>query len=74
MGCEGRGQRADCPRLGGSTTWYLVAQLGNFSNGHRGAGDLHLLQSMAGLTPQAVQDVANYVSHLSYLRADENPP
>lgn len=73
-GVRGEGTEAGLPAIGGQHYRYLVAQLGNFSNGHRGAGDLHLLQSMAGLTPQAVQDVANYVSHLSYLRADENPP
>jgi cytochrome c553 len=72
-GVRGEGKETGLPAIGGQHYRYLVAQLGNFANGHRGAGDLQLLQSMAVLTPQAVQDVANYASHLSYLTADDNP-
>jgi cytochrome c553 len=73
-GARGEGKETGLPAIGGQHYRYLVAQLGNFSYGHRGAGDLQLLQSMAGLTPQAIAEIANYASHLSYLTADHNPP
>lgn len=73
-GTRGEGKETGPPAIGGQQYRYLVAQLGNFSYGHRGAGDLKLLEPMGGLTPQAAQDVANYVSHLSYLTADDKQP
>jgi cytochrome c553 len=72
-GIRGEGKETGLPAIGGQQYNYLVTQLDNFSHGHRGAGDLQLLESMGGLTPQAVQDVANYASHLTYLTADDNP-
>jgi cytochrome c553 len=73
-GIRGEGKETGLPAIGGQQYWYLVAQLGNFSRSHRVGGDLQLLESMGAFTPQAVQDIANYASHLSYLTADENSP
>jgi cytochrome c553 len=73
-GIRGEGKETGLPAIGGQQYEYLVAQLDNFSYGHRGAGDLQLLESMGAFTPQAVQDIANYAAHLSYLTADDNPP
>lgn len=73
-GVRGEGKETGLPAIGGQHYQYLVAQLVNFSYGHRDAGNLQLIQSMGGLTAQAVQDVANYASHLTYLTADDSPP
>jgi cytochrome c553 len=64
-GVRGEGNDKGVPAIGGQHYRYLVAQLQNFSYGHRGAGDLRLLEPMGGLTPRAAEDVASYVSRLS---------
>ena len=73
-GARGEGKDTGVPAIGGQHYRYLLAQLRNFSYGHRGAGNLQLLESMGGLTPPADENVANYVSRLSYLTAEDSPP
>jgi cytochrome c553 len=72
-GANGEGTKTGIPAIGGQHYRYLAAQLRNFSYGHRGAGDLQLLESMGALSTQDIQVIANYTSYLGYLTAD-NPP
>ncbi len=73
-GVRGEGKETGLPAIGGQHYQYLVAQLSNFSDGHRGAGDQPLLESMGSFTLQQVQEVANYTSHLGYLTVDDHLP
>jgi len=74
-GCHGRAARGRTQGSGdrGQHYRYLLAQPRNFSYEHRGAGNLQLLESMGGITPPADENVANYVSRLSYLTAEDSP-
>jgi cytochrome c553 len=72
-GGNGEGTSAGIPAIGGQQYRYLAAQLGNFSSGHRDAGEPRLLASMGALSQKDIQDIANYVSHLSYLTAESTP-
>jgi len=73
VGCHGGARRGEgrSPAIGGQHYRYLLARPRNFSYGHRGAGNLQLLESMGGITPPADENVANYVYRLSYLTAEE---
>ena len=73
-GARGEGKDTGVPAIGGQHYRYLLARPRNFSYGHRGAGNLQLLESMGGITPPADENVANYVSRLSYLTAEDSPP
>jgi cytochrome c553 len=72
-GGNGEGTPAGVPAIGGQHYRYLAAQLGSFSSGHRDAGQPQLLASMGALSQQDIQELANYVSHLSYLTAEGAP-
>lgn len=72
-GANGEGTPAGTPAIGGQQYRYLVAQLGNFSSGHRDAGEPRLPVSMGALSQRDIQDIANYVSRLSYLTAEGAP-
>jgi cytochrome c553 len=72
-GANGEGTKAGIPAIGGQQYRYLAVQLGNFTQGHRDAGNLGVLVAMGSLSAQDIQDVANYASHLNYLTS-EGPP
>jgi len=49
-GARGEGKDTGVPAIGGQHYRYLLARPRNFSYGHRGAGNLQLLESIGGIT------------------------
>ncbi|MBS0578216.1 MAG: cytochrome c [Proteobacteria bacterium] len=71
-GPSAEGTAAGVPALGGQQYRYLTEQLDNFSAEHRDAANPRLppAVAMASLSTRDVEDIANYLAHLSYLTAD----
>ncbi len=65
-GAQGLGMGDSFPRLAGQSAPYLANQLESWRSGMRTNDPLHLMQGIAAkLSPQDIQEVANYYASLS---------
>ena len=68
-GAHGEGTQAGVPAVGGQQYRYLTEQLDNFASGHRSVGDPKARVPMGAPSARDIEELANYLAHLSYLTA-----
>jgi len=67
-GARGQGVAAGIPAIGGQHYRYVLAQLQDLANGHRNAGPS---ANMATVSAATRKSIADYISRLSHLTADD---